>query len=87
MHDQAFDQARQMRDRFGNPILVDGVKDPGRVQNQLRMDWLFSYRPVPGTLVYLGYGSTMEEPRRFKFQELARTTDGFFGKVSYVFRM
>ncbi|PYP41594.1 MAG: hypothetical protein DMD43_05940 [Gemmatimonadetes bacterium] len=76
-----------LRDRFGNPILVDGVKDPGRVQNQLRMDWLFSYRPVPGTLVYLGYGSTMEEPRRFKFQELARTTDGFFGKVSYVFRM
>ena len=51
------------------------------------MDWLFSYRPVPGTLVYLGYGSTLEEPRRFKFQDLARTSDGFFGKVSYVFRM
>ena len=76
-----------LEDRFGNPILLDGAKDAGRVLNQLRADWLFSYRPAPGTLVYLGYGSTMEEPRRFKFQDLARTTDGFFGKVSYVLRM
>ena len=74
-------------DRAGNPILVSGVRDPGSVRNEFRMDWLFSYRPVPGTLVYLGYGSTLEEPERFRFRNLARTSDGFFGKVSYVFRM
>jgi hypothetical protein len=51
------------------------------------MDWLFSYRPVPGTLVYLGYGSTSREPDEFRFRGLTRTQDGFFGKISYLFRM
>lgn len=74
-------------DRSGNPILVDGVRDVGSTTNELAMDWLFSYRPVPGTLVYLGYGSTLEEPREFRFRELRRTRDGFFGKVSYLFRL
>jgi hypothetical protein len=74
-------------DRQGRPILVGGVKDQGRRSNEFRMDWLFSYRPAPGTLLYFGYGSTMQEPRQFRFGDLSRTTDGFFGKVSYVFRM
>ena len=51
------------------------------------MDWLFSYRPIPGTLVYLGYGSTMQEPDAFQFNALERTTDGFFAKISYLFRL
>jgi hypothetical protein len=75
-----------LRDREGNPILVDGVLDSGETSNQLSADWLFSYRPVPGTLLYLGYGSTLEEPREFRFQNLRRTRDGFFGKLSYLFR-
>ena len=75
-----------LRDREGNPILIDGVIDPGETSNQFSADWLFSYRPVPGTLVYLGYGSTLEEPREFRFQNLRRTRDGFFGKISYLFR-
>jgi hypothetical protein len=41
---------------------------------------------MPGTLVYAGYGSTMEEPVEFRFDDLRRTRDGFFGKVSYLFR-
>jgi hypothetical protein len=76
-----------LEDRDGNPILVGGVKDPGSTTNEFSMDWLFSYRPVPGTLVYLGYGSTLEEPREFRFQDLRTTRDGLFGKVSYLFRL
>jgi Domain of unknown function (DUF5916) len=76
-----------LRDRNGNPILVDGVLDPGEITNDFSTDWLFSYRPVPGTLVYLGYGSTLEEPQQFRFQQLHRTRDGFFGKISYLFRL
>jgi hypothetical protein len=76
-----------LRDRNGNPILVNGVLDAGDTTNEFSTDWLFSYRPVPGTLVYLGYGSTLEEPREFRFQDLRRTRDGFFGKVSYLFRL
>lgn len=75
-----------LRDRNGNPILINGVIDTGDVRNEFSADWLFSYRPVPGTLVYFGYGSTLEEPREFRFQNLRRTRDGFFGKVSYLFR-
>lgn len=76
-----------LEDRDGNAILVDGVQDTGFTANEFRMDWLFSYRPIPGTLFYFGYGSTMTEPERFQFSDLERTTDGFFAKVSYLIRM
>jgi hypothetical protein len=29
----------------------------------------------------------MREPEQFRFGDLSRTADGFFGKLSYVFRM
>ncbi|HEV8613751.1 MAG TPA: hypothetical protein VGQ73_09570, partial [Gemmatimonadales bacterium] len=74
-------------DRQGRAILLNGLPDGGNTTNEFRMDWLFSYRPTPGTLLYLGYGSTLEEPEQFRFNQLRRTTDGFFGKVSYLFRM
>jgi len=76
-----------LQDRNGNPILVDGVIDTGSTVNEFSTDWLFSYRPVPGTLLYLGYGSTLNEPREFRFQDFQRTRDGFFGKISYLFRL
>lgn len=66
---------------------MDGVRVASSTSNEFRLDWLFSYRPVPGTLVYLGYRSTLEEPRELRFGDLHRTADGFFGKVSYLFRM
>ena len=76
-----------LQDRNGNPVLVNGVIDAGSTLNEFSTDWLFSYRPVPGTLVYLGYGSTLNEPREFRFRDLQRTRDGFFGKISYLFRL
>jgi len=76
-----------LRDRDGNPILVDGVLDTGATTNEFSTDWLFSYRPVPGTLVYVGYGSVMEEPDAFKFENMQRASDGFFAKISYLFRL
>jgi hypothetical protein len=76
-----------LEDRQGRAILLNGVPDSGSTANELRMDWLFSYRPTPGTLLYFGYGSTLEEPDQFRFQQLRRASDGFFGKVSYLFRL
>jgi hypothetical protein len=73
-------------DRDGNRILTGGVLDTGSKSNEFTTDWLFSYRPIPGTLAYFGYGSTMVEPNEFRFSELRRTRDGFFGKISYLFR-
>jgi len=54
--------------------------------NGLRADWLFSYRPSPGTVFFVGYGSSMVEDEALRFARLHRTTDGLFVKASYVFR-
>ncbi len=55
--------------------------------NAFRMDWLFSYRPTPGTVFFAGYGSSLDDASAFSFRDLARTADGFFVKVSYLFRV
>jgi hypothetical protein len=56
-------------------------------QNRFRNDWLFSYQPTPGTVLFAGYGSTSSEPTNLRFRELRRLTDGFFLKFSYLFRL
>ena len=55
--------------------------------NEFRSDFLFSYRPTPGTVLFFGYGASLTEPDAFRFQNLRRTSDGFFLKASYLFRM
>ena len=57
-----------------------------KTSNSIEADFLFSYRPRPGTLVFFGYGSVLTEPNRFRFQSLQRQSDGFFLKVSYLFQ-
>jgi hypothetical protein len=51
------------------------------------VDWLFSYQPNPGTVIFAGYGSSMTESNAFRFSDLHRTTDGFFAKLSYLLRL
>ena len=55
--------------------------------NDFRVDLLLSFRPTPGTVLFLGYGSSLTESEPFKFRDLERVRDGFFAKVSYLFRM
>lgn len=57
-----------------------------RVTNNLRTDFLFSYRPSPGTVFFAGYGDTMTEPAPLAFNQLRRAADAFFLKASYVFQ-
>jgi len=56
-------------------------------ENRFRNDWLFSYQPAPGTVLFAGYGSTVSEPRNLRFGDFRRLTDGFFLKFSYLFRL
>ncbi len=56
-------------------------------RNNLRADLLLAFTPTPGTVVFAGYGSTMTEPRAFRFSQLERQRDSFFAKVSYLFRL
>jgi hypothetical protein len=68
---------------------ADGTYVPtvARASNALRTDWLFSFRPSPGTVFFAGYGNTLTEPGALEFRDLRRVSDGFFVKASYVFRI
>jgi hypothetical protein len=55
--------------------------------NSFRADVLVSYRPTPGTVVFLGYGSSLNEPDAIRSPGLRRTDDAFFLKMSYLFRV
>lgn len=48
---------------------------------------LFSYRPVPGTVAFIGYGNDSVEPGALQFSALRRQDDNFFVKFSYLFRL
>jgi hypothetical protein len=48
---------------------------------------LFSYRPVPGTVAFIGYGNDSNEPNLLRFTGLRRQSDNFFVKFSYLFRL
>lgn len=51
-----------------------------------RVDWLLSFVPSPGTVVFAGYGSSLTEPDAFRFRNMERVRDGFFIKLSYLLR-
>ena len=55
--------------------------------NTFRVDWLFSYQPNPGTVMFAGYGSTLTEPDALRFRSFDRTSDSFFVKFTYLFRL
>jgi hypothetical protein len=56
--------------------------------NVFRNDVLLSYKPIPGTVLFVGYGTSLSEPNAFAFSRgLQRVTDGVFVKVSYLFRL
>lgn len=87
-------QKLDLRDdqRTNDPLLLknaDGsyTRLSGFKRNRVRADWLFSYQPTPGTVLFVGYGSSMSETEPLKFRELRRTSDGFFVKWSYLFRL
>jgi len=74
------------------PILLrqpDGTFEPAAAftSNRFRADWLFSYQPNPGTVLFAGYGSTLTEPVALRFRSLDRTSDSFFVKLTYLFRL
>ena len=70
--------------RTGDSLVVVGNSP---VEPEFRNDFLFSYKPTPGTVLFLGYGGSMTEQDPLSFRRLSRISDGFFLKASYLFRM
>ena len=71
----------------GGGLYVDSVLDTGLSQSEFRNDVLFSYKPTPGTVLFLGYGASLDDQDPFAFQDMTRSSDGFFLKASYLFRL
>lgn len=83
----------ELRDdsRSNDPVLIrrsDGsFRRATAVQRSgFRADWLMSYTPNPGTVVFAGYGASLGASEFFSPRDLERTSDGFFVKLSYLFR-
>jgi hypothetical protein len=70
----------------GQPLFVGGAAQPVTDFNGLRVDLLASFEPTPGTVAFLGYGSSLETDEQFNWSRLARTSDGFFVKLAYQVR-
>ena len=87
------DKTDSLRDdsRTGAPIFIQGPDSLTRAaashSNLFHADVLLSYQPVPGTVVFAGYGSNMVDEEAFRFRGLTRTDDAFFLKLSYLFRL
>jgi hypothetical protein len=78
--------------RTNGPILIEGppgtfTRTTAQSDNLFHVDLLVSYQPVPGTVVFAGYGSNMLDEQAFRFRGLTRTDDAVFVKVSYLFRL
>jgi hypothetical protein len=56
-------------------------------QRSFRSDWLFSYQPTPGTVLFAGYGNTLTAENAAVQRAMRRTRDGLFLKYSYLIRM
>lgn len=77
--------------RTNDPVLIRNakgilVKTTPLSTNDLQGELLFSFTPSPGKVFYAGYRSRFTEPESFRFSDIARQTDGFFVKASYLFR-
>ena len=70
----------------GDSLYMDGVAQPSIEYNGFRVDLLASYEPTPGTVAFVGYGSTLESDEEFNWSRLERMSDGFFVKLAYLLR-
>jgi hypothetical protein len=70
----------------GESLFVGGQPQLATEYNGLRLDLLASFEPTPGTVAFLGYGSSMETDHDFSWSRLERVNDGFFVKLAYQVR-
>jgi hypothetical protein len=92
-YDAQFQDDLRDDSRTERPILIrngaTGVYERavGLSTHQLRLDVLFAWQPTPGTVFFAGYGSSLQEDAAMTNPHLARQSDGFFVKFSYLFRL
>ena len=83
--------------RTNAPLLINGAPSPAFTDGTFRSDFLISYRPIPGTVFFMGYGAgyadNRTDPRSFTFPRslglpgLRLTDNVFYVKASYLMRL
>lgn len=70
----------------GGILIIDGLPSAPIDDHGLRVDFLASYEPNPGTVAYFGYGAVSASDTAWNFGSLQRQQDGFFLKLAYLYR-
>jgi hypothetical protein len=83
---RAQEQAELLHATTGELLYISGFPTRLVTQKGLRIDWLASYEPTPGTAAYFGYGTALDSVGAFRFNDLRRLNDGFFLKLAYQIR-
>jgi hypothetical protein len=84
---QSLRQALLLDPADGIPLLVGGVLPAAQSTTGLRLDWLASYKPTPGTVAFVGYGSSLAADDLNPLStHLQRMSSGFFLKLAYQIR-
>lgn len=77
--------------RTNLPLVIQsgtGYVPLGATDNRgLQLNFLFTYLPNPGTVVYFGYGSLSQQPDAGLRPQLGPVQSDFFLKLSYLWRM
>ncbi len=78
--------------RTGLPIVIrdpsTGLYSPTTAFNNQRLltNFLFTYLPNPGTVIYIGYGTADQRPNLLGFDRFGAVRSDLFVKVSYLWR-
>jgi hypothetical protein len=77
--------------RTGRPIAYCGDEacagSSASASHRATIDALVGYEPSPGTVFFVGYARTAQDPAAFGFSQLQTRSEGLFVKLSYRFRM
>ena len=76
-----------LRSPDGSVLRVGGELSEPVDDGELQYDFLISYEPSPGTIVYAGWSRLMEGPNTYRYGQLTPVSEGLFLKVSYLFRL
>jgi hypothetical protein len=71
----------------GQEVLINGVLQDARERGNFTGQALVSFEPSPGTIFFVGYSRVMTGPYGLPLDEKDLQQDGFFMKLSYLFRL
>lgn len=71
-------------------LFLRGIVEYNSYYEQILVDSLVGFTYIPGTVIYLGYGSTLEKgfesKNAFRYDQFRETHSSIFFKASYLFR-